>query len=65
MAARYATGTREILPSGSWDVFPGRARLSIHQPVDVTPYSLENVRDLMQHVRTVIESGLDPDLRRS
>ena len=59
------TGTREILPSGSWDVFPGRARLSIHQPVDVTPYSRENVRDLIQHVRTVIESGLDPDLRRS
>ena len=32
------TGTREILPPKTLDLFPGRATMRIHHPVDVNEY---------------------------
>ena len=52
-------GTRKILPPGTLDIFPGKAEIIIHRPVDIRKYGIENLAALMKHTREVIESGLD------
>ncbi len=52
-------GTKDILPSGTMDLFPGRVKMIIHKPVDVAGYSYTNIRQLMGRVREIIGSGLD------
>ncbi|MCP3997595.1 MAG: 1-acyl-sn-glycerol-3-phosphate acyltransferase, partial [bacterium] len=53
-------GTREILPGGSWDLFPGRAKLIVHEPMEITGHEPGKLRPLIQEVRAVVQSGLDP-----
>ena len=52
------TGTREILPTGSINLFPGRAHMIIHAPIDTTGYDDDRLQDLMNHTRDVIASAL-------
>lgn len=53
-------GTRNILPSGTLDLFPGRATIVVHPPVDTTRYSKETLPDLRDQTRSVIASELNP-----
>ncbi|MCP3953519.1 MAG: 1-acyl-sn-glycerol-3-phosphate acyltransferase [Desulfobacterales bacterium] len=50
------SGTREILPTQSTSLFPGRATMTIHPPVDISDYTHENVKTLMAKVRNMIAS---------
>jgi 1-acyl-sn-glycerol-3-phosphate acyltransferase len=52
-------GTRSILPSGTMDLFPGRATIVVHPPVDTTRYSKENLADLIERTRSKIASALN------
>ena len=51
--------TKKILPPKTLKLFPGRARLIIHEPIPVVGYTKENLKDLMSETRQVIQSGLD------
>ena len=51
-------GTREVLPSGTLDLLPGRARLVIHQPIPTEGYGPSKVGELMQMTRERINSAL-------
>ena len=51
-------GTRDILPTDSVDLFPGRARMIIHKPIDTVGYTDDNLDELVDRARSVIESGL-------
>ena len=51
-------GTRDILPTDTVDLFPGRARMIIHKPIDITGYTDDNLDELVDRARGVIESGL-------
>ena len=51
-------GTRDILPTDSVDLFPGRARMIIHKPIDTAGYTDDNLDELVDRARSVIESGL-------
>ncbi|MBL0712856.1 MAG: 1-acyl-sn-glycerol-3-phosphate acyltransferase [Desulfosarcina sp.] len=53
------TGTRQILPSDTLDLFPGRATMTIHAPIPTEGYHLENIGELAALVRQQIASGLD------
>jgi len=53
------TGTDKILPPGTINLMPGRAVMTIHPPISVEGYTLENITDLMGKVRSVIQEGLD------
>ncbi|MDI6797882.1 MAG: lysophospholipid acyltransferase family protein [Desulfatibacillaceae bacterium] len=55
------TGTRDILPARSMDLFPGKACLKIHKPVETESYKDKGVNKLMDAVHLVIASGLDKD----
>jgi len=52
------TGTYNILPSRTLKLFPGKAKMMIHKPIDITGYDEQNIKELMQKTREVILSGL-------
>ena len=50
------SGTRAILPTKTIDIFPGRARMTTHPPVDISSYNNGSVKALMADIRSIIES---------
>jgi len=51
--------TDKILPPRTMDLFPGRASMVVHEPIDVAEYGTERLGDLMAAVREVIQTGLE------
>ena len=49
-------GTRDILPSDTMDLYPGRATMIIHPPIAIDDYSHDTLDDLMARTRAVIEA---------
>ena len=56
-------GTRQILPSDTLDLFPGRATMTIHAPIAIDGYRRENIKQLSAFVREQIASGLEGGVR--
>ncbi len=52
-------GTRQILPSDTLDLFPGRATMTIHAPIGIEDCQRDNIGELAALVRERIASGLD------
>jgi 1-acyl-sn-glycerol-3-phosphate acyltransferase len=52
-------GTRKILPPDTLDLFPGRAVLKIHPPVEVQEYDEASMDRMISDVRQIIQRGLD------
>jgi 1-acyl-sn-glycerol-3-phosphate acyltransferase len=51
--------TRNILPPKTLKLFPGRARLIIHKPVDSTHYSHDTIEEFISDVKKVVQDGLE------
>jgi 1-acyl-sn-glycerol-3-phosphate acyltransferase len=52
-------GTREIMPANSpVKLLPGKATLTIHEPIQIGKIGEEQIPELMEKVKLVIESGL-------
>jgi len=51
--------TRNILPPDTLDLYPGRATLIIHEPVDTALYDDKDLETMIGDVRATIASGLD------
>ncbi len=51
-------GSRNVLPARSLKLFPGRAKLIIHDPIDITGYTEARMEELMAIARQRIEEGL-------
>lgn len=51
-------GTRTILPPGSRDLRPGRARLIIHPPIETAGWSADRLPELMALARETISAPL-------
>lgn len=47
-------GTHNILPTGTLDLYPGPASITIHEPIDPTPYGEERIDELIELVRLTI-----------
>jgi 1-acyl-sn-glycerol-3-phosphate acyltransferase len=50
-------GTRKIMPPGTFDIWPGRAEIIIHPPVDIHQYQVENILELINHTKSIIDSA--------
>ena len=50
-------GTNNIMPPGGFNIFPGKAEIIIHEPVELNGYSYENAAELMEKVRNIIISA--------
>jgi 1-acyl-sn-glycerol-3-phosphate acyltransferase len=55
-------GTRDILPSDTLDLYPGRATMIIHPPIDIDPYDNSRLKELIERTREVIAA---PGIERS
>jgi len=51
-------GTKDILPSGTMDLMPGRARLIIHEPIPVDQYEASTLTTLMKAAKERINTAL-------
>jgi 1-acyl-sn-glycerol-3-phosphate acyltransferase len=56
-------GTRDILPARSLQLFPGKARMVIHPPIETVGMTLEQIDELLQRTRAVIASAMPVDLQ--
>ncbi len=50
--------SRNVLPARSLKLFPGRAKLIVHDPIDIQNYTEDNMESLMAVARQCIEKGL-------
>lgn len=53
------SGTREIQPPRTLSLYPGKAKMVIHRPIDTREYSKDTLGDLIELTRSVIETGLN------
>ena len=51
-------GTKDILPTKTLNLFPGKVKMIVHKPVDISGYSIDNMEQLMADVRVIIEAPL-------
>ncbi len=51
--------TRKILPPKTLRLFPGRAIMKIHHPIDTASYDESSYDGLIARVRDIIQAGLD------
>jgi 1-acyl-sn-glycerol-3-phosphate acyltransferase len=56
-------GTRDILPARTLRLFPGKARMVIHPPIETTGMTVQQVDELMQRTRDVITTAMPPELQ--
>ncbi len=54
-------GTRDILPPNTIALFPGRAKIIIHPPIDIAGFTEKNVDGLIYLTRRAIQRGLNED----
>ena len=52
-------GTRKVLPKGGIDLRPGDVTMTIHKPISIKNYDEENVNELMDETRMIINASLD------
>lgn len=51
-------GTHDILPAKTFNLFPGKAKMIIHKPIDITKYSIEEIDKLMKDTSEIISAPL-------
>jgi len=56
-------GTRDILPARTLHLFPGKARMVIHPPIETAGMGVDEMDALMQRTRETIASAMPPELR--
>jgi 1-acyl-sn-glycerol-3-phosphate acyltransferase len=56
-------GTRDILPAKSLRLFPGRAKMVIHPPIETQGMTVAQLDDLSERTRTVIRSAMPAELQ--
>lgn len=52
------TGTHKILPKNTRDLFPGKVRMIIHPPIEITNHEKKDINVLMKESRKTINASL-------
>jgi len=52
-------GTMDILPARTLALFPGKAKMVIHDPIQVDGYNDDNISELIEKSRRAIQQGMD------
>ncbi len=53
------TGSKNVLPNQTTSLFPGKAKMIIHDAIDIDNYDISTIRDLMEKAKESIQKGLD------
>ena len=51
--------TGKILPTHTFDVFPGKVKIIIHEKIDIAGCNDDNIETVMDRARSAIQSGLN------
>lgn len=51
-------GTKDILPTGTINLKPGRAKMIIHKPIDIHDYTEDQMKEIIQVSRDIISKPL-------
>ena len=51
--------TEKILPAKTFRLFPGRAKMIIHKPIEISNYSHDTIEDLTSDIKNIIQRNLD------
>lgn len=51
-------GTKDILPTNSFNILPGKVKMIIHEPIEIKNYSPEEMTKLMTEVAKIISKPL-------
>ncbi len=54
-------GTKDILPTGTSNLLPGKVEMIIHEPIDITGYNDLNIKELIDKTWSVINEDLNVD----
>jgi len=54
-------GTKNILPSNTLNLFPGKVKMIINKSIDIDGYNANNIQELMDKVRDIFISDLNSD----
>lgn len=46
--------TRKILPAGSMNILPGRVKMIIHEPIEISSYDEHSMQELIERTREII-----------
>lgn len=52
------SGTRNILPTGTVDLMPGKATMMIHKPIEIINQTEESLKDLLIEARDIIAAPI-------
>ena len=55
------SGGRRIMPKGKFAIYPGRVRVTFHNPIPAGNFTVEQRQELMDMTRQAILSGLEPE----
>ena len=58
-------GTREICPAKTMKIFPGRARIVVHEPLETRGKTVDQMPELTAAARDAISSALPAELQES
>lgn len=56
-------GATDIMAKRRWELYPGQVQVTIHPPVETSPFSLADRHRLAGQVRSIIASALPEELR--
>ena len=58
-----ASGARKVMPKGEFAIYPGRVRITIHDPIPTAGLEISDRQKLIEQTRQAIITGLDPEER--
>jgi 1-acyl-sn-glycerol-3-phosphate acyltransferase len=53
------SGTRNILPTGTVDLMPGKVTMMIHKPIEIKNHTEDSLKDLLNLTRDIIAAPLE------
>lgn len=51
-------GTKNVLPNRSLNLMPGKVKMIIHEPIDISQYKEDNIQELMHYAKDIVGKGL-------
>ena len=52
------SGAYDVLPKGGWHITPGQITMTIHQPIDTTNLTDDNLGEMVDNVRDIVAQGI-------
>jgi 1-acyl-sn-glycerol-3-phosphate acyltransferase len=56
-----ASGARKVMPKGKFAIYPGRVRITIHDPIPTAGLEVNDRQKVIDLTRQAIISGLEPE----